>query len=143
MSGIWSEYVSILTDPAHSLVEFTFVAVDYLIVQTAVHALKRHFHRDIETEHQRLDREHGVEHGPKVAPDHPALLRQRPMVLRDGVLWYGDLKVATVAREEDTSGYGDDATDPYADESDLEFGPEADDTYDDLGPHDERESTYR
>jgi len=101
VSGIWAEYVSILTDPAHSLVEFTFVAVDYLIVQTAVHALKRHFHRDIETEHRRLDREHGV--------SHPGEGTMHELVLRDGVLWYGQTRVGTLDRVEHVT----DATDPY------------------------------
>jgi len=64
MSGIWSEYLHILTDPAHSLVEFTFVAVDYLIVQTAVHAVKKHFHKDLAVQ----DRAHGVVH--RHTPEH-------------------------------------------------------------------------
>lgn len=60
LSSIGHEYLTILTDPAHSLVEFTFVLFDLLVIDTVRRGLKRHFHRDLSDQHTRLDREHGV-----------------------------------------------------------------------------------
>ena len=62
MQGTLSEYAHLITDPAHSLVEFTFVLVDYLVIQVVVRGVKKHFHRDLSREHQALDAEHGVQH---------------------------------------------------------------------------------
>jgi hypothetical protein len=52
---MWHEYAELMTDPAHCLVEFTFVLFDYVIVQTAYSLLKRHFHKDLE----KRDARHG------------------------------------------------------------------------------------
>lgn len=59
------DYLEILRDPAHVAVEFTFVLIDYLIIQTVATRLKRHFHRDIAREHAKIDAEVGVVHAPK------------------------------------------------------------------------------
>jgi hypothetical protein len=45
---ILHEYVHILSDPAHSLVEFTFVLIDYIIIQTVGHRIVKHLHRDVQ-----------------------------------------------------------------------------------------------
>lgn len=47
MSEFVHEFLHLLTDPAHTAVEFTFVAIDYLIIHTVAYRLKRHFHRDL------------------------------------------------------------------------------------------------
>lgn len=47
MNEFVSEFLHILSDPAHTAVEFTFVAIDYLIVHTVVRRWRKHFHRDI------------------------------------------------------------------------------------------------
>ena len=62
MQGILSEYAHLITDPAHSLVEFTFVLLDYLVIQVVVRGVKKHFHRDLRREHTVLDTEHGITH---------------------------------------------------------------------------------
>ncbi len=42
------EYLHILTDPAHTLVEFTFVLIDYIIINTFYHkVIVKHLHRDV------------------------------------------------------------------------------------------------
>lgn len=45
---VMHEYVHILLDPSHTLVEFTFVLVDYLIIDAVKRRIVKHFHRDIE-----------------------------------------------------------------------------------------------
>ena len=63
MSEFLSHYMEILSDPAHLAVEVTLMLlVDVLFLGMVWPFIKRHFHRDIEQEHQRLDREHGVLH---------------------------------------------------------------------------------
>lgn len=47
MGEVWDHYKELITDPAHSLVEFTFVLIDVLIIQWVVSKVKRHFHRDL------------------------------------------------------------------------------------------------
>ena len=76
MSLFWEHFTEIITDPAHTAVEFTFVLLDYLVIQTIAHRLKKHFHRDLAKEHTRLDAEHGISHrapGPE-ALAHPDLV---------------------------------------------------------------------
>lgn len=60
--NVLHEYVALLTDPAHTLVEFTFVLVDYLLIGAVAAWLRRAFRRDIDVEHARLDAEHGIVH---------------------------------------------------------------------------------
>lgn len=61
--GLLANYAELITDPAHTLVELTFVlVVDGLLLGILWPLIKRHFHRDIEREHKVLDEEHGVEH---------------------------------------------------------------------------------
>ncbi len=47
MTEIMHEYVHILTDPAHSMVEFTFVLIDVLIISWVKNRIIRHMHRDM------------------------------------------------------------------------------------------------
>lgn len=47
MNEITHEFWHLLTDPAHTMVEFTFVLVDYMIIHTVVRRWRKHFHRDI------------------------------------------------------------------------------------------------
>lgn len=47
MNEFADEFLHILTDPAHTAVEFTFVLIDYLIIQTIVSRMRKHFHRDL------------------------------------------------------------------------------------------------
>lgn len=55
------EYLSLITNPAHTLVEFTFVLLDYLVIAAVARALKSHFHKDIAREHQAINREHQID----------------------------------------------------------------------------------
>lgn len=47
MNEFVQEFTHLITDPAHTAVEFTFVLVDYLIIHTVARRLKRHFHKDL------------------------------------------------------------------------------------------------
>lgn len=47
MNEFLHEFAHLMTDPAHVAVEFTFVAMDYLIIHTVARGLKKHFHRDM------------------------------------------------------------------------------------------------
>ena len=47
MSEFIDEFWHLLSSPAHTAVEFTFVALDYIIIHTVASRLKRHFHRDL------------------------------------------------------------------------------------------------
>lgn len=60
LNQIVHEYVEIFTDPAHAMVETTFVLIDVLVIDWVRRRLKRHFHRDLSHQHTILDREHGV-----------------------------------------------------------------------------------
>jgi hypothetical protein len=63
MSEVLAHYAELITDPAHTLVEFTFVLLDYLVIQAVAARFKRRVERRIEAEHVRIDAEHGVRHG--------------------------------------------------------------------------------
>lgn len=41
------EYLHLMSDPAHTLVEFTFVLVDVLIISWVKNKIIKHLHRDI------------------------------------------------------------------------------------------------
>ncbi len=41
------EYLHILSDPAHTAVEFTFVLIDVLIIGWVKHQIVKHMHRDV------------------------------------------------------------------------------------------------
>lgn len=58
MRELLAHYAEILTDPAHALVEFTFVLIDVVIIQRVGAGLKRFVKR----EHLTIDAEHGVTH---------------------------------------------------------------------------------
>jgi len=63
----WSEvghhYLELITDPAHTLVETTFIAAE-LIIGSVIWAklLKPRWERMLEVWHHRIDKEHGFEH---------------------------------------------------------------------------------
>ena len=63
----WSEYLHILSDPAHMMAEITFMLIIDVIVLGAVWPLmKKAVHRTVEKrvqeEHAVIDTEHGVSH---------------------------------------------------------------------------------
>jgi len=41
------EYLHLMSDPAHTAVELTFIMVDLLILGAGKRAIVRHFHRDL------------------------------------------------------------------------------------------------
>lgn len=47
MNEFVHEFTNLITDPAHTAVEFVFVGVDYLIIHTVVRKWRKHFHKDI------------------------------------------------------------------------------------------------
>lgn len=55
VNGIWAHYWEIMSDPAHCLVEFTFVLLDYLVITIVGSRIMAHFHRDL----RERDDEHG------------------------------------------------------------------------------------
>lgn len=42
-----NEYLEILSDPAHSAVEFTFVLFDVLVISFVKNRIVKHLHRDL------------------------------------------------------------------------------------------------
>jgi hypothetical protein len=42
-----AEYFHILSDPAHTAVEFTFVLIDVIIISWVKNRIIKHIHRDI------------------------------------------------------------------------------------------------
>ena len=46
MQEVFDEFLHLLLDPAHTMVEFTFVAIDYAIIHTVVSRWRKHFHKD-------------------------------------------------------------------------------------------------
>lgn len=57
--NILREYLEIITNPAHSMVEFTFILVIDGLFLGVVWPL---FKRAVRREHQKIDIEHGVDH---------------------------------------------------------------------------------
>ena len=61
--GFLPEYWSILTDPAHMAVEFTFlVVVDGILVGLLWPLLRRFVDVKLRNQHEEFDREHGIRH---------------------------------------------------------------------------------
>lgn len=85
--SILEHYVELLTDPAHTLVEFTFVLVDVLIIDYVRRRLRDHFHNDIAQEHVRIDAEHGI---PPEMHDNPQITLRE-----DGSAWVGNVRILT------------------------------------------------
>lgn len=51
------EYLHMLTDPAHTLVELTYIMFDLVILKVVIHFLKKHMHRDLRAgKHVRRDK---------------------------------------------------------------------------------------
>lgn len=46
MNDILHEYGHIMADPAHGMVEFTFVLIDVLIISAVKNQIIKHLHRD-------------------------------------------------------------------------------------------------
>jgi hypothetical protein len=44
---VWHEYAHLMSDPAHTAVEFTFVLFDYLIISWVRARIIKHLHRDV------------------------------------------------------------------------------------------------
>lgn len=53
------EYLHILSDPAHTAVEFTFVLLDVLVIDAVRRRMRRFTIRSVRAEHATIDREHG------------------------------------------------------------------------------------
>lgn len=47
MNEFVHEFTHLITDPAHTAVEFTFVLIDYAIIHTVVRRWRKHFHKDV------------------------------------------------------------------------------------------------
>jgi hypothetical protein len=60
VNTFWEHFTEIITDPAHTAVEFVFVLLDYVVIQTIAHRLKAHFHKDLASEHRAIEIEHGL-----------------------------------------------------------------------------------
>lgn len=61
--GFLAEYWSILTDPAHIAVEFTFLVVFDIILAGLLWPLaKRFLDAMLRGQHEQYDREHGIHH---------------------------------------------------------------------------------
>lgn len=63
MGEIWHHYAEMMTDPAHTLVELTFILmVDVLFLGLLWPLAKRAVNKRVNAEHKVLDAEHGIEH---------------------------------------------------------------------------------
>lgn len=61
--GFFAEYWSILTDPAHMAVEFTFMTViDGLLLGLLWPFVQRFINNKLRAQHEVFDREHGIHH---------------------------------------------------------------------------------
>lgn len=62
--NLWEEYLSLLLDPAHFLVEVTFSLLDLIILGPLLYwswrGLQGWVHQRVAHEHAVVDREHGV-----------------------------------------------------------------------------------
>ncbi len=62
MHEILSHYGEMMTDPAHTLVELTFIlVVDVLFLGLLWPLAKKAVNKRVEAEHKTLDKEHGVD----------------------------------------------------------------------------------
>lgn len=61
MTEFLHHYAELMSDPAHTAVEFTFVLLDVLIID----AVRRRWRKHLDREHQIIDAEHGVVHPTK------------------------------------------------------------------------------
>ena len=61
-ASIWDEYIFLMGDAAHVMVELTFVLLHILAFEIIRRSFKRWTNRRFAEEHARLDAEHGVEH---------------------------------------------------------------------------------
>lgn len=63
MNKFFHEYISLLSDPAHTAVESTFVFLEFIIFSVIVNRLvKPAWKKMIKQEHIRIDEEHGHKH---------------------------------------------------------------------------------
>jgi len=63
MGEIFHHYTELMTDPAHMLVELTFiVVVDVLFLGLLWPLAKRSVNKRVKAEHRVLDQEHGITH---------------------------------------------------------------------------------
>lgn len=71
--GLWEDYLSILTDPAHFLAELTFTLFDIIILSPIIFfawkGVKAWTLKHIAHEHSILDAEHGIEHRVSSCPN--------------------------------------------------------------------------
>lgn len=85
--SIWEHYKEILLDPAHTLVESTFVLAEFIIFSVIAVRLKKAWAKMLDLWHRRLDEEHGHKHiktHDEIVYDvlHPEITRKR------SPLWY-------------------------------------------------------
>jgi hypothetical protein len=69
-----SEYLDLITDPAHTAVELTYIMVDLLILGAVKHAIVKHLHRDL----RERDRKH--------KHNRPTIINDRGMTLEEIML---------------------------------------------------------
>lgn len=63
MTEIWRHYEELMSDPAHMMVELTFILlVDVIFLGVLWPLVKKAVNRRVMDEHRTLDEEHGVEH---------------------------------------------------------------------------------
>ncbi|QIN94085.1 hypothetical protein PP459_gp148 [Streptomyces phage Wakanda] len=63
MGEVFHHYVELLSDPAHLMVELTFILViDGLFLGLVWPLVKKSINKRVEAEHAVLDREHGIKH---------------------------------------------------------------------------------
>lgn len=63
MNEFLSHFGELVSDPAHLAFEvFTTLVIEGLLLGLLWPLVKRHFHRDIRQEHQRIEAEHGLVH---------------------------------------------------------------------------------
>lgn len=84
MNEFLNHLAELTTDPAHLAFEvLTTAVIEGLILSLFWPLIKRHIHRDIATEHQTIDAEHGIEH--EVAKH--AFDESVPLSYVEGWLW--------------------------------------------------------
>ena len=60
--SIWDHYLELITDPAHTLVESTFILAEFVIFSIIAVRLKKAWFKMLDLWHRRIDDEHGHSH---------------------------------------------------------------------------------
>lgn len=100
--SIWNHYLEIITDPAHTLVETTFIAAEFIIFSVIAVRLKMAWVKALDLWHRRLDEEHGHEH---VKTDKEIINSLLNVKKKRRTIWYKGVHRASKVYNGEADGY--------------------------------------